>query len=201
MANVDKPFGFKPLRHLNGSPWNGMFNIYYHSASDTAAIGKGDLVQADATNYETTGKYPTVKRHVAGQEDNIGVAIGFGTNPQLMTNVANLNAVNYCAASTAMYVAVVDDPTVVFEVQEDSDAGANTADQVGYFADVVVAAPSTTTGTSGMELDSSSAVAGTSQTLRILRVVNREDNELGTNCKWEVLINEHLYGQNENVIA
>lgn len=201
MANVDKPSGLKPLRHLNGNPWNGMVNIYYHSASDSVAIFRGDLVQADATNYETTGKYPTVKQHVAGQEDNIGVAIGFGDTPQLALRNTNLNLAQYCPASTAVYIAVVDDPSVVFEVQEDSVGGANTADQVGFFADVVVGSGNTTTGNSAMELDSNTASQATASTLRMLRIVDREDNALGTNAKWEVLINEHLYNNNENVIA
>ena len=201
MANTDRPSGLKPVAHLNGSPWNGKVNIYYHSASDGTAIYKGDLVQVDATNYETTGKYPSVKQHVAGQEDNVGVAVGFGTDPQLMAITSNLNSVNYCPLSTAMYIAVVDDPTVIFEVQEDSVGGANTADQVGYFADVVVGSGSTTTGCSAMELDSNTASQSTAQTLRMLRLVNRSDNALGTNAKWLVMLNEHLYGQNENVIA
>jgi hypothetical protein len=89
-------------------------------------------------------------------------------------------------------VAVVDDPTVIYEVQEDSTGGSIAITAVGNNADVAVSAGNTTTGMSGMELDSSDVKTATAQ-LRILRVVNRPDNELGNNCKWEVVINEHIY--------
>ena len=28
MANVNAPFGFKPVRYLNGAPWNGQARYY-----------------------------------------------------------------------------------------------------------------------------------------------------------------------------
>lgn len=192
MANTDKPSGLKPLRHLNGNPWNGMFNVYYHSSSDGTAIYLGDVVQIDGTNDETTGKYPSVTQHVATQTDNVGVVVGFGATPQLMAISTDLNAVHYCPASTEMYIAVVDDPDVVFEVQEDSDGAALTAAAVGGCGDIIVGSGSSTTGVSAMELDSSS-VADTSATLQVLRLVDREDNAIGNNAKWEVLLREHLY--------
>src|SRR3972149_4376605 len=102
MANVDKPSGLKPCCHLNGNPWNGKVNIYYHSASDNTAIFRGDLVQADGSNYLATGMYPAVKQHVAAQEDNIGVAVGFGDTPQIAARVSNLHPVNACPASPPM---------------------------------------------------------------------------------------------------
>jgi len=199
MANTDKPFGLKPFCHGNGNPWNGMFRIYYHSASDNAAIYRGDLVQADGGNDETTGKYPAVKAHATGQEDNVGVAIGFGNTPQLAANTANLNTGQYCPASTAMYIAVVDDPDVWFEIQEDSTGGALTAGAVYGMADVATGSGNSTTGQSAMELDSSD-IADSAGTLQVMRLVDREDNALGTNAKWLVRINEHLY-RNENVVA
>lgn len=200
MANVDKPFGLKPVKHLNGNPWNGMVNIYYHSASDNAAIYRGDLVQADGSNDEATGKYPAVKAHVAAQEDNVGVAVGFGDTPYAAFIAANLNTIQYCPASTARYIAVVDDPDVVFEIQEDDvDGSALTASSVYMYADVLATAGSSTTGQSAMELDRSTA-SDSAACLRILRLVDREDNALGASAKWLVIINEHLY-RNENAVA
>jgi hypothetical protein len=199
MANTDKPFGLKPFCHGNGNPWNGMFRIYYHSASDNTALYRGDLCQANGSNDEATGKYPSVTAHVAGQEDNVGVVIGFGDTPQLAANCANLNTGQYCPVSTAMYVAVVDDPDVWFEIQEDSVGGALTAAAVYGMSDVVVGSGNTTTGQSGMELDSSE-VGDADATLQIMRLVDRVDNVLGNHAKWLVRINEHLY-RNENVVA
>ncbi len=107
-----------------------------------------------------------------------------------MANPDNL-AMTYRAASTAMYCLVVDDPQVIFEVQEDSAGAALAVTAVGQGVDLVVGTGNTSTGKSAMELDSSSAT--TSGQCKLMRLVNREDNELGDNAKWEVLIAEHQY--------
>jgi len=43
MANIDAPFGLRPLRHRNGAPYNGAVNPYY-IAGDVAALFIGDPV-------------------------------------------------------------------------------------------------------------------------------------------------------------
>lgn len=190
MANTDSPFGLIPKMYLNGASWNGKYNVYYVPATDGTAIFKGDAVKL-AGSASPDGIYPTVTQAAAADTTIVGVAIGFGTRPDLMFDIDNLSR-NYRPASTAMYVAVVDDPDVIFEVQEDSDGGALTANDVGNNADIVVGAGNTTTGQSGMEIDSSDKKTATAQ-LRILRLSNRSDNELGVNAKWLVLINEHVF--------
>jgi hypothetical protein len=191
MANSDKPFGLRPYRHITGSPWNGRISVYYHSASDSTAIFKGDVVQTDPTNTETTGKYPSVIQHAATQVDNVGVVVGFGNTPQLATDVTDLTR-KYCPAATAMYLAVVDDPWVIFVAQEDDNMGVAA---VHACCDIVVGSGDTTTGLSTMEIDSSEAT--TSGTLRVLRLADWDDasgsNALGTNAKWEVMITEHHF--------
>lgn len=190
MANTNAPFGFRPIKHLNGNPWNGKFNIYYVPATDGTAIYKGDAVTMSGTG-SADGLYPGVQQAAATDATMAGVAIGFGTTPNLMADPTNL-ARMYRPASTAMYVAVVDDPTVIFEAQEDSDGGSIAVTAIGNNADLVVGTGSTTTGTSGMTIDSSGVGTGSAQ-IRIMRLVNRPDNELGDYAKWEVMINESVY--------
>jgi len=84
MANTDTPFGFKPVKHLNGSPWNGKANVYYIPSTDNTAVFVGDAVKG-AGAADTTGKYPTVTQATAGAAV-IGVVIGFGDNPYTMTH-------------------------------------------------------------------------------------------------------------------
>ena len=190
MANLDAARGFKPIKHLNGSPWNGKANVYYIPSTDETATFIGDAVKS-AGSADATGKYPTVAQ--AAATDSIrGVVIGFGTTPTLMVNPDNL-AMKYRAASTAMYCLVVDDPQVIFEIQEDSVGNSITAAMVGLSTDITVGTGSTTTGKSAMELDSSDTATGAGQ-CRILRLVDREDNALGDHAKWEVLIAEHELG-------
>jgi len=190
MANTDTPFGFKPVKHLNGCCWNGQANVYYIPSTDNTATFKGDAVKS-AGSADATGKYPTVQA-TAGAAVR-GVIIGFGDNPYVMIQADSpLRA--YRPAATAMYCLVVDDPQVIFEVQEDSAGNTITADMVGLSTNFVVGSGSTATGKSAMELDSSDTGTDTSGNCRILRLANRDDNELGDYAKWEVLFGEHELG-------
>ena len=188
MANSDTPFGFKPVGHLLGAPWNGKVNTYYVPATDSTAIFKGDAVKS-AGSADATGKFPSVAQATAGAAIR-GVVVGFGDNPYTMIHPDTPN-VDYRAASTAMYVFVVDDPFIIFEIQEDSVGAALAVTEVGLSTNIVVGSGSTSTGKSAMELDSSDTGTDTTGQCKILRVVDREDNALGDNCKWEVTIIEH----------
>lgn len=187
MANLDRPAGLKPIKNLNGSPWNGKANVYYIPVGNAVNLFVGDAVQSTGT-ADVTGKYPGVEQ--ADLNESLrGVIIGFGDNPNVMIHPDTPNH-SYCPKETAMYCWVVDDPFVIFEVQEDSDGGALAVTAVGTTVDLVLTAGSTTTGKSGMELDSSDT-GSDDQHCKLYRVVNREDNALGVNCKWEVLISLH----------
>jgi len=187
MANLDTPFGFKPVKHLSGAPWNGKINTYYVPVGDGTALFKGDAVKS-AGSADATGKFPTVTQATAAAAIR-GVVVGFGDNPYVMTHPDTPNR-DYRPASTAMYAFVVDDPFVIFEIQEDSVGNSIGADMVGLSTDITVGSGSTSTGKSAIELDSSDTATAAGQ-CKILRVVDREDNALGTNCKWEVTIIEH----------
>lgn len=189
MANTDSPFGFKPVKHLNGAPWNGKVNVYYIPSTDGTATFVGDAVKL-AGSADSTGKYPTIAQ-AAATNAICGVVVGFADNPYVGINPDYPNR-RYRPAYTAMYAFVVDDPFVIFEVQEDSTGNSITADMVGLATDIVVGSGSTTTGRSAMELDSSDTATAAGQ-CRIMRLVNREDNALGNYAKWEVLIAEHQF--------
>ena len=186
MANTDIPSGFKPVGHVLGMSWSGKANVYYIPSTDSTAMFKGDAVKS-AGSADSTGKYPTVAQAAAGNTIR-GVIIGFGEDPNVMIKPDSPMA-THRKASTAMYCLVVDDPFVIFEIQEDSDGGSIAVASVGQAFDVVVGSGSTTTGLSAMELDSSTA--GSTGQCKLLRRVDREDNALGNQCKWEVLIGEH----------
>lgn len=197
MANVDKPKGLVPVQYLNGTPWNGKFNIYYLPATDGNDIFVGDPV-ALAGAADASGMYPTVTIGTAGTGNPIvGVAIGFGMQPYVMIDQDNLNR-RYRPADTAMYVAVVDDPWVIFEIQEVSGGTALTAAAVGNNAAFVVGTGNSTTGLSATELNNATEVATTEQ-LRILRLAPVEGNALGEHAKWWVFINEHQYKEADGV--
>ena len=182
MANLNTPFGFKLLKDSDTEA-----NVYYIPATDGTAVFRGDAVKS-AGSADATGKYATVTQATAAAAIR-GVVIGFGDTPYLMVQADNLLR-SYRPASTAMYCLVIDDPDVTFEIQEDSVGNSITADMVGLSTDIAVGSGSTVTGHSAMTLDSSDTATAAGQ-CKILRAVNRDDNDLGNYCKWEVRIIEH----------
>lgn len=192
MPNKDVVNGFKPVQHLDGSPFNGKVNMYLLPSTNGTATFIGDAVKsggtAGAAGVTVYGQdvegMPTIAQ-AAATDTLRGVVVGFLPN---QTNLEQRHRVS----SQNRIALVVDSPNVIFEIQEDSVGGALAATAVGANVDVVVAAGNTTTGLSGMEIDSSGVeTSTTSAQLRILGMVKKPDNALGTNAKWLVVINEH----------
>jgi hypothetical protein len=197
MANTDTPFGLRPVRHRNGTPWNGKVRPYFIPSTYATALYIGDPVVKTGTSNTARvaapqvgtfaiGTLPEVNKATAGDGNAItGVIVGFATNPDSLGTV-------YGAASTARVAMVCDDPSVVFEIQAD---GAIPAASVGLNAVLIYThAGSNFTGLSGAELDTTSdaPAADASNQLTILRIVNREDNTPNLiHNKVEVAINQH----------
>jgi len=200
MANVDRPRGLRPIKHMNGNPFCDEINPYFVPATDGTAIYFGDPVMY-AGSADPTGKYPTIVKATAGTGNLIvGVAMGFGLQPEIAAVVNDLESgtQRFRAASTDLYVFVADDPDLIFEIQEVSGGTALTVAAVGNNAPFVDAGGNTTTGMSGVELNNVGEVA-TIEQLRILRLAPGVDNELGEHAKWWVQINEHFYRQTAGV--
>lgn len=186
MANSDSPTGLRPVRDLSGAPYNGAVNKYYVPASDNTAIYIGGLVKpagsADANGVmSATG-------NVATGDAVLGVVVSVAP--------VTRDSTIYRAASTERYVYVADDPSLMFEVQEDSVGGALAAADIGNTADLTgFTSGSTATGLSAIEVDSSTAAAsgdGTEDVL-IVGLSQREDNEIGANAKLVVRLNNHFF--------
>lgn len=194
MANTTVTRGARPVRHANGSPYNGAANMYLLPSGDSTATFLGDFVKLGGTTgasgvvvngIEVHGM-PTIAQAAAGDTLLLGVVVGF------LPDVTNLNS-RYRLASTNRIALVADAPDLVFEIQEDAGGATTALVDVGENADIVVGSGSTTTGLSGMELDSSTHTSATAQ-LRILRFVPRPDNEpASSKAKLEVMINEHAF--------
>jgi hypothetical protein len=180
----------RPLRYLNGTPWNGRFSIYYKAVGLGEAIFKGSPVKL-AGSADATGKYPTISLAADGVPI-LGAVIGFGNTPNLVADVTDLDLL-YSPTLTACYVAVADDPSIIFEAQEDSST-TFTVTEVGLNASLTTESGNTTTGWSTVEIDCATEATTNTLGIRILRLIDRVDNELGDYSKWEVLINAHAYG-------
>ena len=100
---------------------------------------------------------------------------------------------SYREASVGRFINVVDAPDVIYQMQEDSVGNTIPADRVGNNYDLIVGSGNTTTGTSTMEIDSSATSGASTAQLRLLGLSQLQNNEIGTNAVWDVLINEHFF--------
>lgn len=185
MANVDSPFGLKPVRYLSGAPYNGAANIYTTASGDSTAIFIGDPVTAAGTSQTVNGSIYSDVAQAATGDIVTGVVVGVIPDTD--------DSTVYRAGSTVRRLLVADDPNLVFEIQEVSGGTALTAADIMLNADFVVGSGSTVTGMSGVELDNSTEAATNTLDLLITGFVNREDNAVGEHAKWYVRLNKHQF--------
>jgi len=183
MANPDKPFGARLVGHVSGSAYNAQIRRYSVPASDGTALFVGDFVVSGGS-ADTDGVPDCIAASAGG--NLLGVVVAF---EPVATNLETMHRL----ASTLRYALVCDDPYAIFQIQEDSttDAAGVLVAEIGNNTEIVAdTAGNTTSGQSGMELDSDVTGTGTAQ-LRILGVAQLPGNEIGANCIYNVMINEH----------
>jgi hypothetical protein len=187
MANQDSPFGLRPVRMVNGSPFSNQQNRYRIAANYNTSIFQGDLVKA------VTGG--GIER-VAAADGGLVLGVFNGCTYTDPTS-GKQKWSNYYPASTNasdIIAFVVDAPDTVFEVQ--ADAAFPVADLFGNF-DIVDNSPvgDTTSGISNMEL---SVVTGATTATLPLKAIDISQDPLNSdvataNTNVLVIINNHLF--------
>jgi hypothetical protein len=191
MANVDAPYGLKPVKYAWGAPYSGACRPYFVQSDYATALFIGDTVLLTGTSNTTTvrgfppGTLPAInKAAITGQIT--GVIVGF-------LPLDGHDSTVHGPASTARIALVADDPDLLFSVQDDGSA-ALTAAIVGTNAQTIFThAGSTFTGRSGVELDATTPDTTQAFQLRIVGLLDSPGNELGANAQWLVYINNHSY--------
>lgn len=189
MANVSRINGLRPVKHINGSPWNGQTNRYWIAAADGTATFVGDIVKLSGTaDVDGTA---SVNQGTAGGTP-VGVIVGMEPNPSDLTQNYRPASQNITNQNAGRWVSVCDAPDVIFEVQSN---GTTSAVDVGLNGSPVVGAGSTTTGQSGMQWDDSTKNTTSTLILQLVGFVPRPDNEIGVaSAKLLVRFNVHQYG-------
>lgn len=189
MANVNKPTGLSPVKHLLGASMVGQGNIYYIASTDNNAFAIGDPV-ASSGSADTNG-VPGITLATAGSGNAIrGVVVGLGRYETLLANPANLDSIVVPATKTnAYYALVIDDPYVIFQVQEIGTGTPLTADEVGLNANLSAGANNGYV--SGWLLDNSGEGSGATLQVKLLGLARKGDNAFGAYAKWLVTINNH----------
>ena len=192
MANLNAPRGFVPSRYLNGAAWNGAVNMYFIPSTDGSIYSPGDAVKSAAVS-DANGVMGIAK--AAGTDTVRGVVIGFLVAPlfgvSLVGTNLDLTIQNLPATKTKDYYAlVVDDPQVLFELMDDGLA-ALTATSVNKNTIFTVANPTAPAQNSASVLATGSVNTTSTLNLKIMGLVQRDDNTFGARAKWLVKFNQH----------
>lgn len=201
MVNANRPAGFIPVQYLNGAEWNGQARLYSIAAAYATALYIGDPVISSGTS-DANGVPGVILGAVTGALR--GVIVGIGTKEGLIANPQNLDITYRPAAATTndWYCMVVDDPMVLFEIQEAAGAVQIAATEIGLNTAAVAAAGNGFV--SGWQLQSvtgaTPVVTATIQ-LRLMGLVRRHQNAFGAYAKHLVKINVHELGSGTGALG
>lgn len=191
MANANTPFGLKPHSYLNGAPWNGQARMYCIPSSDGNAYAIGDPVEL-AGGADAKG-VPTVVLMTPGS-GMTGVIVGAGGTKYgaHLGDPTNLNTTVIPATKTKdYYVLVVDDPAVLFMVQEIGTGTPLAAAEVGLNANLVAG---TNNGyVSGWLLTNTTEATTSTLDVQLMGLAQIPDNAFGAYAKWLVRMNNHSF--------
>ena len=183
MANIDSAFGLIPVAHVGQTDNNGGQTQYSIGDTQGTAIFTGDPVK-----YKSDG---TVEVATAG-DPVVGVFGGcFYTDPTTSKPTWS----PYFPASLAPGDAkafIWDNPMQTFIVQQDSVVSNLLAANLNENANLIFNAGNTTTGVSGVEIDSSSADVTAALQVRLIDFyATPSNNTTANNSVFVVKINNH----------
>ena len=200
MANANRPSGFSPVRYLNGAAWNGQSNLYSIAAGYGTALAIGDPVISSGTSdaygiqgiaiAATTGG---VRGVIVGLYDS-GSTTAVPGGVSVGSIVSNSLVYRPASNANVWYAAVVDDPNMLFSVQEESNGTQLSALEVGL--NTISKSGSNNGFVSGWMIPSQTgATAAVTATLQI-KLFGLEQKPAGTNAfgayaKWLVQFNVH----------
>lgn len=189
MANVSKIAGFRPVKHINGSPYNGQSNIY--AVKSGTKLVAGDLVKlTGGASQNGVAEVDAATNDAAVLGAVVGLVI-----PKLDPVTGKMSGgsmsldtpLSVTGGSTPMYVLVADSPDTVYEVQKASFTATDVGTS-GGFDFTGTAGGDANTGVSGMYVtDTATGV------VQVLGLVQRVDNETGAYAKVLVRINNNNF--------
>lgn len=203
MANVNRPWGLKPVKSLIAGDFDGRGNVYYIPTSDsTNSYYVGDVVRllgdGDANGI------PGIVKFAAGDaagsagingQGPVGVVLAVGTNPNgPWINPTDLTQVSAPVTKAVAYYALVsDDPFLIYEVQEGGSGTALAAAAIGNNCNLTITAGQATGFVSSTILDNSSEAATIGLDVRLLGLARTPGNAFGYYARWLVMLNSHAY--------
>ena len=186
MANIDQPFGLRPIAKVGSAPGGTTGTTKYRITSGAGAMFTGDIVKQANDGSVVQGTAGDAAR---------GVFMGcFYTDPSTSKPRFNNTFPNGTAASDAIAF-VADDPDQLFIAQQDSASANAVAADLNLNANLVVGSGNTTTGISGMEIDSDSKNTTATLNVKLIDFYDTPSNDaIANNSILVVKINNHELG-------
>ena len=179
MANISKINGFKPVKHITGTPYTGQANIY--------AVKSGEkFVAGDPVKLSAGASQGGVAEVTVATNDAAVLGVVVGVVPAKMDPVTGKMSagsisldtpVSVTGGSTPAFVLVADSPDIIYEVQKASFTAADVG-TAGGFDFAGTQGGDVATGTSSFYVtDTATGV------VQVLGLVQRVDNEAGAYAK------------------
>ena len=194
MANTSKINGFRPVKHLNGSPYNGQSNLYYvASAADEILVGDVVKLSGSGDANGITGA------DLCGATDvPVGVVVGilhskYDPVGGMTTGAVSLDlpAQAQIAASGAGYILVADSPDIILEAEAAN--GTPAATDLGLNISHANGARTSATVTSPAYLDFGTEATTSTLNFNLRSFVLSPKNEVGASAKMLVGFNVHQF--------
>ena len=186
MANIAQAFGLRPIAKVGSAPGGTTGTTKYRITSGAGAMFTGDIVKQANDGAVVQGTAGDAAR---------GVFMGcFYTDPSTSKPRFNNTFPNGTAASDAIAF-VADDPDQLFIAQQDSDSANAVVADLNLNANLVVGSGNTTTGISGMEIDSDSKNTTATLNVKLIDFYDTPSNDATANNSILVVkINNHELG-------
>lgn len=184
MSSVSRINGFRLVKNLAGGAMTAQTEMCFMPATDATVVMVGDAVQLAGDARSPTG-VPTVTRQASATGVPFGIVVGITYegmgDVQNVPPVNDLNTPVYRRASTDRYVMVCTDPNAVYEVQfaGAGPAAATATANVGLNGQFLLTAGNTSSGASGMQIDSAGLATTATLPLKIVGFPYRPDNVPG----------------------
>lgn len=202
MANVQAPFGGRPVGSITGAPYMGRVSRYYIVSSDPNAYYEGDVVLS-AAGADASG-VPAVIKDLVGTATPRGIVVGIEQAnlvypPGAVPNLGGINASIFptqvsipATKGQDYYVYVADDPNMLFFMQGDSTATNQVATKANNNATITVAAPSTATFPWSASVINSANIATTNTfNVKLMGLAQLPGNGFGAFATWVCKFNLH----------
>jgi hypothetical protein len=188
---TNAPNGLVPKKKIDGSAWTGKLGNYPIASGYGTALFKGDPVTilADGTlGIATPG--------------SALVGVFWGVQFVPATGGLPVNSPNWVASTATLgaqraLAFVIDDPDVLFTVQETNAAGAAgtplTLADVGLNANMRIGTGNAVTGVSGASLNNESEAVTATLDVNIIELDPEPGNVVGNFANWIVRLNNHRF--------